>query len=349
MSALTTVTRKRRGPARLVLPPPPDDSEKYTYIERNLGYLLTILVVGSSCLAISQLRFELHDWALAPFLLFTGTYIAYQAITLPVNFTGRDFDLAAHQTRIAAWRPASYPRLDIFLPVCGEPLEVLRNTWTAVSDLVAVYQGVAQPYVLDDGASDEAQAMAAEFGFEYIRRPDLPEGKKAGNLRYAFARTDAELIVIFDADFAPRRDFLAELLPYLDDPEVAIVQSPQYFRTSPHQNWIENAAGSVQEVFYRAIQTARNRFDAAVCVGTSAVYRRVALEPFGGPDADSVRRGRAHRPGRPPERLVTGLPAHRAVDRDLPRQPGLLRAPAVPMVLRATSASCSPGDSGRSR
>jgi len=283
VSALTTVTRKRRGPARLVLPPPPDDSEKYTYIERNLGYLLTILVVGSSCLAISQLRFELHDWALAPFLLFTGTYIAYQAITLPVNFTGRDFDLAAHQARIAAWCPASYPRLDIFLPVCGEPLEVLRNTWTAVSDLVAVYQGVAQPYVLDDGASDEAQAMAAEFAFEYIRRPDLPEGKKAGNLRYAFARTDAELIVIFDADFAPRRDFLAELLPYLDDPEVAIVQSPQYFRTSPHQNWIENAAGSVQEVFYRAIQTARNRFDAAVCVGTSAVYRRVALEPFGGP------------------------------------------------------------------
>ena len=89
MSALTTVTKKRRGPARLVLPLPPDDSEKYTYIERNLGYLVTILLVGSSCLAISQLRFELHDWALAPFLLFTGTYIAYQAITLPVNFTGQ--------------------------------------------------------------------------------------------------------------------------------------------------------------------------------------------------------------------------------------------------------------------
>jgi cellulose synthase (UDP-forming) len=36
-------------------------------------------------------------------------------------------------------------------------------------------------------------------------------------------------------------------------------------------------------VFYRAVQVARDRFDAATCVGTSAVYRRAALEPQGGP------------------------------------------------------------------
>ena len=283
MSALTAVTRNRRQPARLMVPVPPDDDEKYSFVERNVGYLATILVIGSACLCISQLRFELHDLLLWPFLIFTGTYIAYQAITLPVNFTGKDFDLAAHQARIAAWRPPDYPALDIFLPVCGEPIEVLRNTWTAVSGLVAAYPGVAQPYVLDDGASDEAGSMAAEFAFRYIRRPDLPAGKKAGNLRYAFACTDAEYLVIFDADFAPRSDFLAETLPYLDDPQVAIVQTPQYFRASPRQTWIENAAGAVQEVFYRSIQVARDRFDAAICVGTSAVYRRVALEPFGGP------------------------------------------------------------------
>jgi cellulose synthase (UDP-forming) len=125
--------------------------------------------------------------------------------------------------------------------------------------------------------------MAESFGFHYVRRPDLPAFKKAGNLRYAFARTTSEFFVIFDADFAPRPDFLAETLPYLDDPRVAIVQTPQFFRASGGQTWIENAAGAVQEVFYRSIQVARNRFDAAICVGTSAIYRRVALEPFGGP------------------------------------------------------------------
>ncbi len=282
MNAFTALSGQGRQ-SRLVLPQPPDDAEKYAYVERNLGYLAMILVIGASCLIYSQLRFELHSPALWPFLAFTATYVAYQAISIPVNFTGKGFNLAAHQARIASWSPRSQPSVDILLPVCGEPIEVLRNTWIAVSELVAGYPGTARPYVLDDGASDEACSMAASFGFDYIRRPDRPAFKKAGNLRYAFARTDGEYVVIFDADFAPRSDFLAETLPYLEDPAVAIVQTPQYFRRSRSQTWIENSAGAVQEVFYRAIQVARNRFDAAICVGTSAVYRRVALEPFGGP------------------------------------------------------------------
>jgi cellulose synthase (UDP-forming) len=278
-----TAAPRRHTATRPVVPHPPDDDEKLSYVERNLGYLTTILVIGSACLILSQLRFELHDRALWPFLALTATYACYQLISLPVNFTGAGFDLAAHQTRVEAWRPESYPAVDIFLPICGEPADVLQNTWTAVSTLASGYQGTATPYVLDDGASDEARSMAESFGFRYIRRPDLPAYKKAGNLRHAFARTASEYLVIFDADFAPRPDFLAETLPYLDDPKIAIVQTPQFFRAHQAQNWIENAAGAVQEIFYRSIQVARNRFDAAVCVGTSAVYRRVALEPFGGP------------------------------------------------------------------
>jgi cellulose synthase/poly-beta-1,6-N-acetylglucosamine synthase-like glycosyltransferase len=277
------IARRLGRPARLVPPPPPSDAEKYSYIDRNLGYLTTVLTISAGCLVASQLRFEFHDLVLLPFLLFTVTYIAYQVISLPVNFAGAGFNLAAHQARISAWRPDRYPTVDIFLPICGEPLEVLRNTWTAVADLVSAYPGSAQPYVLDDGASDEAESEAATFGFRYIRRPDLPAGKKAGNLRYAFARTSAEYLLILDADFAPRPDFFAETLPYLDEEHVAIVQTPQFFRQSPRQTWIENGAGAVQEVFYRTVEVARDRFGAAACVGTSAVYRRAALEPFGGP------------------------------------------------------------------
>ena len=81
----------------------------------------------------------MHDMLLWPFLAFTGTYLAYQAISLPVNFTGRGFDLATHKAFVSAWKPASYPSVDIFLPVCGEPIEVLHNTWKAVSDLVVGY------------------------------------------------------------------------------------------------------------------------------------------------------------------------------------------------------------------
>ena len=73
----------------LVPPQPPDDDEKYCYVQRNLLYLTTILVIGSGCLIVSQVRFEAHNPALWPFMVFTATYVIYQVISLPVNFTGR--------------------------------------------------------------------------------------------------------------------------------------------------------------------------------------------------------------------------------------------------------------------
>jgi cellulose synthase (UDP-forming) len=279
----TTITAGRPQPDRLLPPAPPDDDEKYSYVQRNLPYLTTVILLGSVCAIISQLRFELHDLALAPFAVFTAVYVGYQAISLPVNFAGAGFDLPAHRARVQAWRPSAYPDIDIYLPICGEPVELLGNTWTAVAALIEAYPGRARAYVLDDGPDEDARAMAAVLGFRYLHRPDWPAHKKAGNLRYAFGQTSAELFVVFDADFAPRPDFLAETLPYLDDPRIAIVQTPQYFRSHAGQTWIERAAGPIQEIFYRTVQVARNRLDAAVCCGTSAVYRRVALEPFGGP------------------------------------------------------------------
>jgi cellulose synthase (UDP-forming) len=267
----------------LVLPAPPDEAEKYSYADRNLGFLATALIISGCCMTISQIRFELYIPVPWPFAVFTAVYVLYQLLSLPVNFAGRGFDLAAHQARVAAWRPARYPTVDILLPICGEPTAILANTWAAVASLIAAYPGTARAFVLDDGPSDEARAAAARAGFGYLRRPQLRAGKKSGNLRWAFARTTGEFLVILDADFAPRADFLAETLPYTDDPRVAIVQSPQFFRTAPGQNWVESAAGAIQEVFYRSVQVARNRFGAAICVGTSAVYRRAALEPQGGP------------------------------------------------------------------
>jgi cellulose synthase (UDP-forming) len=199
-----------------------------------------------------------------------------------VNFAGRSFDLAAHQTRVKKWHPYRYPSVNIFLPICGEPMEVLRNTWIGVFELIQAYPGDACAYVLDDGPSDGAMALAPSFGFVYVRRPNQREHKKSGNLNYAFDRTSSDHIVIFDADFRPRADFLAETLPYLDDPAVGIVQTPQFFRVSPRQAWVERAAGPTLEVFYRAVQVSRDRFGSALCVGSNAVYRRAALEPVGG-------------------------------------------------------------------
>jgi len=70
----------------------------------------------------------------------------------------------------------------------------------------------------------------------------------------------------------PRPDCLRETLPYFAaEPDLGIVQTPQFFATSRRQNWLERGAGAVQELFYRVAQVSRDGRDAAICVGTYAV------------------------------------------------------------------------------
>ncbi len=269
----------------LVLPQPPDTVEIRSY-SRTLAHLVPALFASAACMIVSQAIMEIDNFLILmpAAILFGGytlIYFAYQAISLPINFGGRGFDETAHVNLVRSWHPIAYPTVDIFLPVCGEPIQVLYNTWNGVLELVRAYPGVARAHVLDDADSFEVLEMSATFGFSYIRRT-VHEHKKAGNLNYAFKRTSGQFIVIFDADFRPRADFLAETLPYMDDSSVGIVQTPQFFRASPKQTWVERGAGTILEIFYRAVQVSRDRYGSALCVGSNAVYRRAALEPNGG-------------------------------------------------------------------
>ena len=282
---MTTIARVDRRPRRdeVVLPETPDEAEKVSYAWRSLPFLTTALMLSSICVIAAQLWFEFRHLVALPFLIYTGLFLTYQVISLPVNFTGQSFDLTAHTLKVASWRPRYMPTVDIFLPICGEPVEVLRNTWIGIFELLHAYPGIADAFVLDDGPGDqETREMAWAFGFTYIRRPNPGYHKKSGNLSYALDRTRGEHVVIFDADFRPRPDFLAETLPYMDDPGVGLVQTPQYFRSTRDQTWVERAAGATLEVFYRAVQVSRDRFGSALCVGSNAVYRRAALDAAGG-------------------------------------------------------------------
>ena len=280
-AAPPTVVRAEPTPPAVrdaVLPHPPSDEEKYSYVRHNT-WLLTIGSLASfPLLLFSQLLLMLHYhwfWLCAPFI---GLAVLFLALPLITDGMSRSFDMAAHRRLVDGWRPRKYPKVDVFLPVCGEPLPVLRNTWTYVARMMRHYQGTATPYVLDDSANDQIRMMAREFGFVYATRPNRGWYKKSGNLWFGFQVSDGEYILLLDADFAPRHDLLDETLPYMDaDPDTGIVQTPQFFHIEDDQTWIERGAGAVQELFYRSIQTARSGKGAAICVGSCAVYRREAL------------------------------------------------------------------------
>jgi cellulose synthase/poly-beta-1,6-N-acetylglucosamine synthase-like glycosyltransferase len=193
--------------------------------------------------------------------------------------------LAEHRRRVEAYRPSDPPSVDVFLPSAGEDLAVLANTFYYVSRLE--WAGPIAVYVLDDSARESVRDLAWQHGFRYLTRPNRGYLKKAGNLRFGYEQSAGDFIAIFDADFIPRPDYLLHLMPYTTEQHVGIVQSPQYFDTHPRMNWVQFAAGATQILFYRWVQPARDRSDAAICVGTCAIYRRSALEVGGGfPEID---------------------------------------------------------------
>ena len=218
MSSYAPAGRHRRS--CLVVPAPPDDTEKASYAARSLPYLTTALTISLVFVVLAQVLFEARNLEVAwPFAFYTLMYFVYQAVSLPINFAGRSFDLDAHVSRVAAWQPGSYPSVDIFLPICGEPLEVLRNTWIGVFELLNAYPGrsrrscsmtgpVTGTHGRSPGPSDSPTCAVPTCAPQEVGQPRLRASR----------HTRGEHVVIFDADFRPRPDFLAETLPYMDDP-----------------------------------------------------------------------------------------------------------------------------------
>ena len=266
------------APPGPVLPVPPREDEKFRYVQRNAWILTLFSVASFPLLLFSQARLMLQYhwfWLYSPFVVLAALFLALPLLT---DGLSRRFDFDEHRRLVASWRPDVYPSVDVFLPVCGEPADVLRNTWKYVAAMSEHYQGTVTPYVLDDSHSPELKQMAREFGFAYATRPNRGWFKKSGNLWFGYQVSYGDYILLLDADFAPRHDLLDETLPYMDAyPDTGIVQTPQFFRIADDQTWVERGAGAVQELFYRSIQPARSRKGGSICVGSCAVYRRQAL------------------------------------------------------------------------
>lgn len=259
---------------------PPNDEEKYHYL---LGpqhrWFFWAHVVALAGVAVSMYGFARMSYWTMVMLLPLAVYVFEVILGVRSSTFRRTVSLTDHRALIELRGDRPWPSIDVYLPTAGEPLDILTNTYGHVSRME--YPGVLRVYVLDDMGRPEVRAAAADFGFDYFARPGSAF-KKAGNLQYAFERTDGDAVIIFDADFVPRIDFATELIPYLDDESVGIVQSPQVFETSRAMHWLERSAGATQEMFYRFIQPSRNAVGAAICVGTSAIYRRQALAAIGG-------------------------------------------------------------------
>lgn len=172
--------------------------------------------------------------------------------------------------------------VDVFVPTCGEPIDVLRVTLSLCSKIRYPHQ----TFVLDDSSRPEVQELAEGLGCNYISRP-THEAAKAGNLNYALKHTNGELIAVLDADHVPLPDFIHNTIGFFNDPSVAVVQGPQlFYNLDSFQH--EGFTWHEQRLFYDVIMPGKNRTHSAFWTGSPAVLRRSALEAAGGVAQETV-------------------------------------------------------------
>jgi cellulose synthase (UDP-forming) len=265
----------------IYLPQPPDDREKYRYFGGPRRWVFTWLLIASAGVLYGYIHVAEHAWLLTPIMwLLLMVMVPPVAVNFWLRMGRPRLTLAEHQATVAGYREHG-ETVDVFLPSCGEPLAVLNNTFRYISKMN--WGGPKTVYVLDDSAREKVRDLADRYSFRYIVRPDPGVMKKAGNLTHALGISTGEFIVVIDADFAVRPEFLYETMPYFSDPMVGIVQTAQYYDVGNQTfSYIQRYAGTLQNIFFRFIEPARDRYKAAICAGTNLVYRRAAVAAAGG-------------------------------------------------------------------
>ena len=208
-------------------------------------------------------------------LIFAGSIIQL-VLLLRVN----DRRTEADRLSISVLDGDFLPTVDIFIPTYNEPPFILQRT---IIGCQALEYAAKRIYLLDDSHRPEAEALAAELGCEYLTRSDNRHAK-AGNLNHAIPLTDGELMVVFDADFVPTKNFLTRTIGFFQDPQIALVQTPQtFYNADPiaRNLGLEDILTPEEEVFYRQIQPLRDAAGGVICAGTSFVVRRSALVESG--------------------------------------------------------------------
>jgi cellulose synthase/poly-beta-1,6-N-acetylglucosamine synthase-like glycosyltransferase len=114
-----------------------------------------------------------------------------------------------------------------------------------------------------------------------LRRKDKT-GFKPGNLNDMLRHSKGEIIVIFDSDFAPERDFLKRIVtPFIYDKKISAVQARWKF-TNPSQNIVTALASTIVYTFHHVTLSLMKKYDSGFLCGSAEAVRRRELVKDGG-------------------------------------------------------------------
>ncbi|NCF69333.1 MAG: glycosyltransferase [Chloroflexi bacterium] len=223
------------------------------------------------------------------YLLISGTLFIFGAnfIYLSVR-TLRD-----GRSRLQPPKMTHWPQVTVQLPIYNE-MYVAERVIRAAAKLDYPVE-LLQIQVLDDSTDETrnlvqrtvARLQAQGINIVHQHRSNR-SGYKAGALQAGLATASGEFIAIFDADFVPPPEFLRKALPYVQEPDVAFVQT-RWGHLNRDYSWLTFLQSLAIDAHFMVEQYARSRagywfnFN-----GTAGIWRREAMLDAGGWTADTL-------------------------------------------------------------
>lgn len=185
------------------------------------------------------------------------------------------------------------PRVTIQLPMYNE-LSVARRIIDATC-AIEYPRDRLEIQVLDD-STDETVEIASQavaqwrqhgFDIQYIHRANR-EGYKAGALTNGLKTAKGEFVLIFDADFLPPWNILADTIDYFTDPRVGMVQA-RWEHLNRDQSLLTKTQAILLDGHFVIEHAARNRSGRFMSFnGTAGMWRRSCIEDAGGWQHDTL-------------------------------------------------------------
>lgn len=193
----------------------------------------------------------------------------------------------------STFTPDRLPRVTVQLPLFNE-MYVAERLIDAVTMLEYPCE-LLEIQVLDDSTDDTTRIAAAavkkqfEQGFDIsFHHRDNREGFKAGALEAGLKKASGELILIFDADFAPRPDCIRRMVDYFTDERIGMVQM-RWSHINENYSLLTKVQAIMLDGHFVIEQVARNRCGGFFNFnGTAGMWRREAIEWSGGWQHDTL-------------------------------------------------------------
>jgi len=183
------------------------------------------------------------------------------------------------------WKVSSkpLPKVSVHIPVYNDPVVVECVKKCMAFDYP---KDKYEIIVIDDSTDGKTTELLKSLnrqrrGFRLLRRGSR-RGFKAGALNDATKISKGDIIVVFDSDYRPGKDFLRKVVqPLLQDSNIAFVQT-RWDYLNPTKNRISRLAMASYSAFHQCSMPIKEKLGTSIFCGTGGAVRKDVLVEAGG-------------------------------------------------------------------